>query len=143
MMTIGQLDYLHNEYRLTVDVNDGRLMSINLAGGDIMASEKDFENKIKKYLKDNNCYRVKYFGTAYSEAGTPDILSCVNGYFLAIEVKGNNGRVSDLQLEKINQIRKAGGFAYVVYPTAWEKIKNIINGLLSDIFTRNDEVILK
>ncbi len=108
-----------------------------------MGSEKNFENKIKKYLKDNNCYRVKYFGTMYSESGTPDILSCVNGYFLAIEVKGEGGKVSDLQLEKIDQIRKAGGFAYAVYPTGYEKIKNVINGLLSDIFTRNDEVILK
>lgn len=143
MISIGQLEHLYDEYGITVDVNDGRLIDINITGGDIMASEKNFENKIKKYLKDNNCYRVKYFGTAYSESGTPDILSCVNGYFLAIEVKGNNGRVSDLQLEKIDQIRKAGGFAYAVYPTAWEKIKNVIDGLLSDIFTRNDEVILK
>ena len=108
-----------------------------------MTSEKQFENKIKKYLKENGCYRVKYFGTMYSEAGTPDILACVNGYFLAIEVKRDDGVVSPLQLEKIIQIRNAGGFAYAVYPTGYDKLKNIINGLISDIYSREDEVILK
>ena len=48
-----------------------------------MASEKSFENKIKRYLKDKGCYRVKYHGNYFSENGTPDILACVNGYFLA------------------------------------------------------------
>ena len=46
-----------------------------------MASEKSFENKIKRYLKDKGCYRVKYHGNYFSENGTPDILACVKGYF--------------------------------------------------------------
>lgn len=52
-----------------------------------MAQEKTFENKIKKYLKGKGAYYVKYHGNAYSTNGTPDILACVNGYFLGIEVK--------------------------------------------------------
>lgn len=106
-------------------------------------SEKQFENKIKKYLKDCGAYRVKYFGCNYSEAGTPDILACVNGYFLAIEVKAQNGVPSELQLAKIAEIRKAGGFAYVVYPSGWEQLKDIIHGLLVDNYNRELEVILK
>ena len=108
-----------------------------------MASEKIFENKIKRYLKDNGCYRVKYFGCSYSESGTPDILACVNGYFLAIEVKAQTGKASELQLTKIADIRKAGGFAYVAYPSGWEKLKDIIDGLLIDKFNREEDVILK
>lgn len=108
-----------------------------------MAQEKSFENKIKRYLKDKGCYRVKYFGCSYSESGTPDILACVNGYFLAIEVKAQTGKPSELQLEKINQIRKAGGFAFVAYPSAWDKLKDIIDGLLTDDFNREEDVILK
>ena len=46
-----------------------------------MASEKSIENKIKRYLKDKNCQRVKYHGNYFSENGTPDILACVKGYF--------------------------------------------------------------
>ena len=108
-----------------------------------MAAEKMFENKIKKYLKDHGCYCVKYFGCNYSTSGTPDILACVNGYFLAIEVKAPEGKPSELQLVKIDEIRKAGGFAYVVYPSGWLKLKDIIDGLLIDRFNREEEVILK
>ena len=108
-----------------------------------MAQEKMFENKIKRYLKERGCYRVKYHGNYYSENGTPDILACVNGYFLAIEVKAPEGKASELQLTKIADIRKAGGFAYVVYPSGWFKLKDIIDGLLIDRFNREEDVILK
>lgn len=108
-----------------------------------MASEKLYENKIKRYLKERGCYCVKYFGCNYSTAGTPDILACVNGYFLAIEVKAQSGAPSELQLVKIDQIRKAGGFAYVAYPSGWNKLKDVIDGLLIDKFNRESEVILK
>ena len=108
-----------------------------------MGLEKSFENKIKRYLKERGCYRVKYHGNYYSENGTPDILACVNGYFLAIEVKAPEGKASELQLAKIAEIRKAGGFAYVVYPSGWFKLKDIIDGLLIDKFNREEDVILK
>ena len=110
-----------------------------------MGLEKSFENKIKRYLKEKGCYRVKYFGCNYSEAGTPDILVCVppDGKFLAIEVKAPNGKASELQMVKINEIRKAGGFAYVVYPSGWLKLKDIIDGLLINKFNREEDVILK
>lgn len=108
-----------------------------------MAQEKIFENKIKKYLKDKGCYCVKYFGCNYSTSGTPDILACVNGYFVAIEVKAQTGKPSELQLAKIRQIREAGGFAYVVYPSGWDRLKTIIDGILIENFNREEDVILK
>lgn len=108
-----------------------------------MASEKQFENKIKRYIKERGCYCVKYHGNYFSENGTPDILACVNGYFLAIEVKAENGHPSELQRVKVNAIRKAGGFAYIVYPSDWNRLKDIIDGLLIDKFNREEEVILK
>lgn len=108
-----------------------------------MAQEKQFESKIKKYIKDIGGYCVKYFGCSYSESGTPDILACVNGYFIAIEVKAQTGHASPLQLVKIAQIRKAGGFAYVVYPSGWEKLKTIIDGLSQDYYSREEDVTLR
>ena len=108
-------------------------------------NEKRFENKIKKYLLSKGCYFVKYHGNAYSTSGTPDILACVNGFFVGIEVKAQNGRFDKegLQAKKIDNIRKAGGFAYVVYPSGWDKLKAIIDGLLVETFNRDEEVILK
>lgn len=108
-----------------------------------MAAEKVFENKIKRYLKERNCYCVKYHGNRFSTSGTPDILACINGYFVAIEVKADNGKPSELQLVKIDDIRKAGGFAYVVYPSGWKRLKDIIDGLLIEKFNREEDVILK
>lgn len=108
-----------------------------------MAQEKSYENKIKRYLKERGCYRVKYHGNYYSENGTPDILACVNGHFVAIEVKADNGHPSELQLVKIADIRKAGGFGYVAYPSGWNRLKDIIDGLLIDKFNREEDIILK
>lgn len=53
-----------------------------------MASEKNFENRIKSFLKSNNCYFIKYWGGGeFTKAGVPDILACCNGRFLGIEVR--------------------------------------------------------
>ncbi len=105
--------------------------------------EKMFENKIKRYLKERGAYCVKYFGCSYSTSGTPDLLCAINGYFLAIEVKAPEGRASELQLAKIDEIRKAGGFAYVVYPSGWDRLKAIIDGLLIEKFNREEDVVLR
>lgn len=91
-----------------------------------MAQEKQFEQKIKNFLKSQNCYCVKHFGCGFSQAGVPDILACVNGHFLAIEVKAEHGRVSELQRVNIERINKCGGVALVVKPSNFEELKQII-----------------
>jgi Holliday junction resolvase len=73
----------------------------------------------------------------------PDILACVNGYFVAIEVKAQQGRPSELQLYNIEKIRDAGGFALVLYPSAFPRFKEFIKNLKEDNFTREMEVIWK
>lgn len=91
-----------------------------------MANEKNFENKIKKYLKDNGCWHVKFFANGMTKVGVPDILACVNGLFVAIEVKASNGKPSELQLWNIEKIRQSGGIAIVLYPKHWEEFKTLI-----------------
>ena len=86
-----------------------------------MASEKIFENKIKSYLKSIGAYFIKTHGDRFSRVGTPDILACVNGHSVAVEVKAENGKPSELQLYHIAQIKKAGGYACVLYPKDFEK----------------------
>lgn len=98
-----------------------------------MADEKLFENKIKKYLKDRGCYFFKYWGGGqFTKAGVPDIIACVNGYFIGIEVKGPRGRPSPLQIHNLRQIDVAGGFAVLIYPDNWELFKNFIDCLFKD-----------
>ena len=97
-----------------------------------IAAEKNFENKIKAFLKENGCWHVKFFANAYTKAGVPDILACINGRFVAIEVKAPNGKPSELQLYNIEEIKKSGGIAMVLYPKDFDAFKNIVFKLLQE-----------
>ena len=96
-----------------------------------MAQEKNFENKIKAYLKSIGAYFIKTHGDRFSRVGTPDIIACVNGRFVAVEVKAENGKPSELQLYHLEQIRKAGGHAFLLYPKDFENFKNFLENLLT------------
>lgn len=108
-----------------------------------MAAEKNFENKIKKYIESIGGWQVKYFANRMTKVGIPDILACVNGYFIAIEVKAQNGHPSELQMYQCEQIRKAGGFAFIVYPSGWSQLKIIIDDLKNSYFDTDIPLILK
>ena len=76
--------------------------------------EKVFENKIKKLLKEKQAYYVKFFGCGITTAGTPDILTCVNGHFIGIECKAK-------------AIQNSGGIGIVAAPCSWYDIVKLIN----------------
>ena len=95
-----------------------------------MAAEKNFENKVKKFLEEQGCWFLKYWGgAAYTKAGIPDLLVCCNGYFLGVELKAPNGKPSELQLWNIKKIKEAGGIAIVLYPKDFDSFKNLIHEL--------------
>lgn len=96
-----------------------------------MAAEKNFENKVKKFLKDNNCWFIKYWGGAsYTKSGIPDLLVNVNGYFMGLELKAPNGKVSDLQLYNLRQITKGNGIAILLYPKDFEQFIEFVERVL-------------
>lgn len=103
-----------------------------------MAQEKTFENKIKKFLDAHGAFYVKFFANGYTKSGIPDILACINGYFVGIEVKAPNGKPSELQLHNVRAINAAGGFAFVLYPTAFTDFKTFVIGLEHDEFYRDN-----
>ena len=88
--------------------------------------EKQVENEIKHYLDNIGAYHIKTLGGSVP-AGTPDILACVNGVFVAIEVKKpKGGVVSALQKSKLKKIRKAGGVSMVAKSV--EEVKEVLRG---------------
>lgn len=95
-----------------------------------MASEKAFENKIKAYLKSQNIWHVKFFANRMTKVGVPDILACVNGRFVAIEVKAANGKPSEIQLWNIRKIKESSGIAMVLYPDQFDIFKDLIQDIL-------------
>lgn len=95
-----------------------------------MAEEKNFENKIKTYLKEQDAWFIKYWaGSQFTKKGIPDIIACVNGNFVAIEVKATHGKVSELQKHNIRKINEAGGYAFALYPKHYDLFKELINHL--------------
>ena len=108
-----------------------------------MGQEKNFENKIKGWLKANDCYFVKFFANRMTKTGVPDILACVNGFFVGIEVKAQNGKPSELQLYNVRKIREAGGFAYIVYPSGWNTLKKILEDMLNGYYSKEESEVLK
>lgn len=94
-------------------------------------NEKQFENKVKKFLKENNCWYVKYWGGShFTRAGIPDILACVNGRFVAIELKGSSGKPTELQKYNIKKINESNGVGIILYPKDFERFKRLILDLL-------------
>ena len=144
-------------FRLAVRVSLGGLLllavgvAVAVIGGDIereakakMAEEKRFENKVKRYLMEQGAWYLKYWaGAPYTRSGVPDLLACVNGYFLAIELKAERGKPTDLQLHVIEEIRNAGGFAIVLYPSGFDEFKKFVAELNKEHYTREMEVVLK
>ena len=64
--------------------------------------EKQVENQIKKWLEQHNYW--------YFKVGVPDIIACINGRFVAIEVKRPSGGViSKLQQIQMERIKVNGG----------------------------------
>jgi len=74
-------------------------------------TEQQIQSQILMYLNSINAYPVKVISATHS--GIPDIIACLNGNFIAIEVKTETGIVSKLQEYNLNQIKAAGGIAFV------------------------------
>ena len=97
-----------------------------------MAAEKNFENRIKKFLESEGCWQIKHFANAYTKSGIPDILCSCNGYFVAVEVKALNGRPSELQKMNVRKINEGNGYAVILYPDQFEDFKEMIRSLNGD-----------
>ena len=79
-------------------------------------NEASLIQKIRKYLATvPECFFWKEHGGQYGTAGIPDIIVCHKGRFLALEAKVGRNKPTKLQAATIDQIKRAGGTAAVVY----------------------------
>ncbi len=58
--------------------------------------------------------------------GTPDFLLCVNGIFIALELKSKGGKTSVLQEYHLAEVTRCGGVALVATPDNWDYIKKTL-----------------
>ena len=105
--------------------------------------EKTFETKVKDFIESVGGWQVKYFANRMTKKGIPDVLACVNGYFIALEIKAQRGTPSELQIYQCKEIRAAGGFAFIVYPSGYDMLRDFIYNLKREIFNLELPIILK
>lgn len=86
--------------------------------------ESVFQAKVIRYFREQGAYVLNVAGGTQIPKGTPDLLICYKGRFIALELKTDTGTTSPLQKEKICDIRKADGYARVLRPSEWETFKD-------------------
>ena len=82
-----------------------------------MTPEAKIKAKVKKTLSEMSAYYAMPIGEGFGNSGVPDFLVCYQGVFFGIECKAKGNKPTALQLHNMVQIRKAGGFAFVVDET--------------------------
>lgn len=111
-----------------------------------MTPETKFKNEVQKWLISQGIYQagtpkqkmtlpvvgwfVKIWGGGMQKEGIPDILLCVNGFFISLELKSATGRPSELQKKNTAMVNESGGVGVILYPDGFENFKNIIRGLI-------------
>ena len=81
-------------------------------------SETSFKEKVLADLKTlRNCWCLKTMERG--RHGTPDLLICLDGKFVAIELKKEGGRVMKIQELTLEKIMAAGGISFVASPSTW------------------------
>ena len=75
--------------------------------------EQDIQTKIMNYIKSIGGLPIKQNQIGiYAQAGVPDILACIKGKFIGIEVKKPGETPKPLQTQFLLAIRQAGGIAF-------------------------------
>ena len=111
-----------------------------------MAAEKRFEKKVERYLESVGVYQAgfpsdrmeaeqvgwftKIWGGGYQKSGIPDLILCVNGIFISVELKAPNGRPSELQKMNTARINQSNGIGIILKPDGFEAFKEIMKGVI-------------
>lgn len=94
-------------------------------------TEKELQRKVNKYLKSlPKTWFFKVWGGGFQRSGIPDLICCINGVFIAIELKGDDGKPTELQKMNIRHINEAGGIGVILYPQCFEEFKKLAKEVL-------------
>ena len=75
--------------------------------------ESSLQRRIIAYLRGQGCYVFKVVGSPLQQRGTPDLLACCQGRFLALEIKVPGEKATPLQEHELKKIQAAGGAVQV------------------------------
>lgn len=92
--------------------------------------EKKLQDKAIDYLKGRGIYYLNLYGDGRSGKGKPDIIACINGRFVAFELKVGSNDMQDDQKIHMLRIQRSGGFHLV--PRDIEEFKKIVEVLADE-----------
>lgn len=111
-----------------------------------MAQEKQFEKKVEKFLTNCGIYQAgtpdhkmitpikgwftKIWGGGFQKEGIPDLIVCINGFFMTVELKSSTGRPSDIQKKNTKMINESGGIGLILYPEGFDAFKELVKGVI-------------
>ena len=96
--------------------------------GERIMTEAQLKRKVVLYIRENYPNVWVYCPADFIASGIPDILICLQGRFIAIELKikgKNTGSKFTLQNFILSLITKAGGIASVCY--SLDEVKNLLD----------------
>lgn len=98
-------------------------------GGRGKKPEAEFQSAVVKFLEHRfgpRFWYINHLGGLGQRAGIPDLLCCVDGRFLALEIKSptGTGRLGPSQKLELEAIRRAGGVAGVV--ASWDELEALL-----------------
>lgn len=78
-----------------------------------MVKEQNMQTSIMNYISSIGGLPIKFNNMGiYAKAGVSDILACIKGRFIAIEVKRPGNKPTAVQLQFINAVNSIGGLAF-------------------------------
>lgn len=91
--------------------------------------ESKLQQECVKYLKSKGIYYINIYGSGRTAKGAPDIIACINGKFVAFELKVEDGVISPSQRIHEKNIRKSGGYHF--YPRSLEEFIQILDEMMN------------
>ena len=90
--------------------------------------ESRFKEKVLRGLRAlPGCFAEKI--QQRSIRGTADIIACIRGWYVALELKVGAGKTDPLQDYVLESVRDAGGLAFVVTPESWDETLRMLSAL--------------
>jgi hypothetical protein len=88
--------------------------------------EKKVKDKVRAILKEVGAYCFTPATHGYGSSGVPDIVACMNGKFIGIEVKAGAGKPTALQEKNLMDIFRCNGVAIVINENGIEEFKTFM-----------------
>ena len=77
--------------------------------------EKKLQDKAIRYLRERGIYYLNLYGDGMSGKGKPDIIACINGRFVAFELKVGANDMQDDQIIHKLRIERSSGLHFSPY----------------------------